>query len=87
MTLTNKEIRDWTEHLKVESEEAFNTAVDLYKNRRFHFALFFCHLSLEKMIKAKFLAVKKVFAIPVHDLILLIKKANFNKKKEIKKSK
>lgn len=83
MTLTNQEVTNWVNHLKQEAKEAQDTAVDLFKSRRYHFALFFCHLALEKSIKAIFLSRKKKFAPPVHDLIYLIKKLGISVNKEI----
>ena len=74
MTLSNQEVYKWVDHLLQESREAYATAEDLYKDKRYHFALFFCHLALEKTIKATFLSRKKKFAPPVHDLIYLVKK-------------
>lgn len=74
MTLTNQEVTNWVNHLKQETKEAYDAAVDLLKSKRYHFALFFCHLALEKAIKTIFLSRKKKFAPPVHDLIFLIKR-------------
>lgn len=82
MTLTNQEVVNWVKHLKEESQEAFDTAYDLYKSKRYHFALFFCHLAVEKLIKAYFLSKKKKFAAPVHDLIYLVKKTGVKIDKE-----
>ena len=73
MKLTREEIDKWVEHFKKESKEAFSTAEDLYNSKKYHYALFFCHLSLEKAIKAYFLARKGKFAPPVHDLIFILK--------------
>jgi len=74
MTLSNEEITKWIGHLSKETQEAFGTAQDLSKSKRYHFALFFCHLALEKKLKAFFLSQKKKFAPPVHDVIYLVKK-------------
>jgi HEPN domain-containing protein len=32
------------------SKEDFDSAEILYKNKKYHHALFFCHLSIEKMV-------------------------------------
>ena len=72
--LNSHEVSKWINHLKQEAKEAFDTALDLFKSKRYHFALFFCHLAIEKTIKAIFLSRKKKFAPPVHDLIFLVKR-------------
>jgi HEPN domain-containing protein len=77
MALTQQEVIQWVKHLQKESKEAYTTATDLYKSKRYHFALFFCHLAVEKIIKAYHLLKHRVFALPIHDLILLIKKSGF----------
>lgn len=74
MTLTNKEVAIWISHLKQESKESYNAANDLFKSKHYHYSLFFCHLALEKIIKACFVFKNKKFAPPVHDLIFLIKR-------------
>lgn len=56
------------------AEEASDTAQELYKSRKYNFALFFAHLALEKTLKALVVSQSKSHAIPTHDLILLIKK-------------
>lgn len=48
MILTNQEVNKWANHLKQEAQESYVTAVDLFKSKRYHFAVFFCHLALEK---------------------------------------
>ena len=52
----------------------FETAELLHKNKKYHHALFFCHLSIEKMLKA--LVVKSTNAAPplIHDLVRLAEK-------------
>lgn len=75
MTLASRDITNWVKHLQKESKEAYETALDLFKSKRYHFALFFCHLSIEKIIKAQNLSKNKIFALPIHDLLLLIKKS------------
>lgn len=82
MTLKKQEAINWLTYLKQESQESYETALDLFEDRHNHFALFFCHLALEKIIKACFLFQKNKFAPPVHDLIFLVKKAGIALQKE-----
>ncbi len=67
----SKQIKYWKEN----ATEDFETAEILISNGRFVHGLFFCHLSIEKILKA--LVVKKTGEIPpkVHDIFYLSKKA------------
>lgn len=60
------------------SLEDFETAKILINNKRYIHGLFFCHLSIEKIIKA--LVVKNTNEIPPksHDLFFLSKKAQID---------
>lgn len=53
------------------SAQDFETAEILFGSLKYHHALFFCHLSIEKILKA--LIVKKTQGAPplVHDLVRL----------------
>ncbi len=58
------------------AETDISTAKTIYQSgKNFHYALFFCHLTLEKYLKA--LVVKKTEKYPprIHDLELLAEKA------------
>jgi len=57
------------------SKEDFDSAEILFENKKYHHALFFCHLSIEKMLKA--IIVKSIKTAPplIHDLIRLAEKA------------
>lgn len=68
-----KTIDYWLEGAK----EALETAEELYKVKKYHFALFFAHLAVEKTLKALVVSQTKNHAIPTHDLILLVKKIKF----------
>ncbi|VAX38065.1 hypothetical protein MNBD_UNCLBAC01-1335 [hydrothermal vent metagenome] len=59
---------------KNSSKKDFETGKILYQNKRYHYALFFCHLSIEKMLKA--LVIKKTQSAPplIHDLVRLVEK-------------
>lgn len=58
------------------AKQDFETAEILYKNKKYHHALFFCHLSIEKKLKA--IVVKSTKAAPplIHDLVRLAEKAD-----------
>lgn len=60
------------------SQQDFEAAELLYRNGKYHHALFFCHLCAEKMLKA--VVVKKTKQAPplIHDLVRLAQKANFS---------
>jgi len=64
--------------LKVQAERDFEIACSNYDNKYYHFALFLGHLVLEKLLKAKFIQVNNDIYPPIHDLVLLAKKANLN---------
>ncbi len=57
------------------SEQDYEVAKSLFKNKKFHYSLFFCHLSVEKYLKA--IIVKNTESAPpfTHDLIRLAEKA------------
>lgn len=52
----------------------WDTALKLQKSQKYHHALFFGHLSLEKLFKGKFVELKNDYPLPVHDLVKLAKK-------------
>lgn len=53
------------------SKQDFETAEILFENEKYHHALFFCHLSIEKILKA--IIVKTTQEAPplLHDLVRL----------------
>ncbi len=53
------------------SEEDIETADILFQKRKFKESLFFCHLTIEKALKAHFVKSKKVLAPRTHNLIYL----------------
>jgi len=62
-----KIIKYWT----AASKQDFETAEILFKNEKYHHALFFCHLCIEKYLKA--IIVKTTQGAPplLHDLVRL----------------
>jgi len=57
------------------SKEDFDSAEILYQNKKHHHALFFCHLSIEKMLKAIIVKSTKTAPPLIHDLVRLAEKA------------
>ena len=64
-------IRYWL----ISASRDFETAEILYKNKRFHHALFFCHLSIEKKLKAIIVKVTKGAPPLIHDLVRLAERS------------
>lgn len=66
------------------SKQDFETAKILVANKRYHHALFFCHLSIEKSLKA--IIVKKTKTAPplIHDLVRLSEKTGIEVSEERK---
>ena len=55
------------------SEEDLGTAIELLSLKRYSACLFFCHLSLEKILKAVFLKRNDNYPPPIHNLLRLAK--------------
>lgn len=53
------------------SKKDLQVAQGLFKLRHYAYCLFFCHLTLEKMLKAVFVAKHKNHAPFIHDLVIL----------------
>jgi len=58
-----------------EAKRALSVAEDLLKSCRYSEALFFGHLALEKLFKAKIIRITKEEPVYSHDLIILAKYA------------
>ncbi len=54
-----------------EANEAIETAEILIAKRKISFGLFFCHLSIEKQLKALFIMCNKDFPPKTHKLLYL----------------
>jgi len=55
------------------SELDLETAEDLFKTKHYHYCLFFCHLFVEKIIKALIVKNTGENPLPIHKLRLLAK--------------
>lgn len=82
MKINKNDISNWSKLWQNESKEAQLAANGLFKDKQYHFSLFFCHLALEKAIKAYYLLVKQEFPPPVHDLLYLLSKAGSHTSQE-----
>jgi HEPN domain-containing protein len=66
------------------SKQDFGTAQILYANKKYHHALFFCHLSIEKALKAVIIAKTKKAPPFVHDLLRLAEKSTLTLSEDVK---
>lgn len=70
----------------IESSNAdFKVAQDLFQLKHYAYCLFFCHLSIEKMLKAFVVKKTNNHAPFIHDLSKLAKLASLNLSEEQKK--
>lgn len=60
------------------SQEAIDTARELYNSKRYVFSLFFLHLATEKALKALYISKNNTSPLPIHDLLRLAKSAGFD---------
>ena len=70
-----KSVQEVVKYWRTASKEDFDSAEILFQNKKYHHALFFCHLSIEKMLKAIIVKSTKTAPPLVHDLIRLAEKA------------
>ena len=56
-------------------KNSWETAAILYKNQRYSDCLFYCHLSLEKLLKAIYVFKHKQHSPFIHDLVILAEKS------------
>ena len=64
--------------------EDLKTAIDLFKLGRFSGCLFFCHLIIEKTLKAIYIKVNDTYPPPTHKLINLANLSKIELNKELK---
>ena len=58
-------------HWKVTSHEDYNTMINLYNSKTYHWSLFMGHISTEKLLKAYYVKAKRKHAPPIHNLYRL----------------
>lgn len=66
------------------SRQDFETAEILYENKKYHHALFFCHLSIEKILKALIVKSTKTAPPLIHDLVRLAEKTGIELAESLK---
>jgi len=81
----NKKLQEQINYWRKSGKENLDAAQILFKNKHFDSALFFGHLSLEKMLKGLTVISTKKPALYIHDLekLALIAKLEFNEEKAI----
>jgi len=70
-----KSVQEVVKYWLTASKEDFDSAEILFQNKKYHHALFFCHLSIEKILKAIIVKSTKTAPPLIHDLIRLAEKA------------
>jgi len=71
-------IKKLIEHWSTTSERSHKIADFLYKNKRYSESLFFCHLMIEKILKALFVQKNKTHAPFIHELDVLAQRTKLN---------
>lgn len=66
-TGTERDIQGWVEISRYDPQ----TARAMFRSRKYVYVLFMCQQSLEKLLKARFIAMKKEFPPRIHDLTKL----------------
>lgn len=66
------------------SQEDIKTAESLFDSKRYHHCLFFCHLFLEKILKAVYIHKKHTAPPWIHDLLRLARESGFDIDQELK---
>lgn len=66
--MTNQQQKQLRKYWREGSEEAWKTASVLFEKRRHAHALFFCHLTLEKILKALIVVTRRQNPAYTHDL-------------------
>jgi len=74
-----KQIKHW----KKSALSDLETAEILIDKKKFLHGLFFCHLAIEKILKAHFVKIAKTIPPKTHDLIYLLKKIDISLEEKI----
>lgn len=69
---------------KSNSDEDFDTMMDLYQSKRYNWSLFIGHITLEKILKAYFIKTNNISPPFTHNLLKLAKESNLELTEEIK---
>lgn len=69
------------------ANDALDSAQKLFDSKKYHHALFFCHLAAEKALKARYIEEKRELPPYTHDLVLIASKLdvsfNSDQRKEL----
>ena len=65
------------------SEDDLDSAHKLFEGKKYHHALFFLHLALEKILKAIYVKKKNEPPPPIHDLVRLTEKSSLSISEEM----
>ena len=65
-------------HWKITSDEDYQTMINLYNSKTFHWALFMGHISIEKLLKAFYVKINKKHAPPIHNLYRIAELSNLD---------
>lgn len=63
------------QYWKQSSEKDIEVAQSLFQNKHYSHTLFFCHLALEKLLKAVYVSRNNIHAPYIHDLVILAKRS------------
>ncbi|MBI4239380.1 HEPN domain-containing protein [Candidatus Uhrbacteria bacterium] len=69
------EYQDTIRYWKNSSKKDFEVAQGLFSLKHYAHALFFCHLSLEKLLKALYVRNSHEHAPYIHDLVIIARRA------------
>lgn len=78
------DFKDLIKYWEELSDYDFETAKFMFKAKRHPYCLFMCHLSIEKLLKALIVKIKKEHAPYSHNLVNLAKETGLNFKEEDK---
>lgn len=72
--MTDNPSLDWVKS----AEEELEIAVSMFKDKKYSHTLFFCHLALEKVLKALYIKKNDTFPLITHNLTKLAKNCGLN---------
>lgn len=67
------------------AQEDLKTIEDLFSLRHYHYALFFCQLALERLLKGLVIAKSGTHPLPIHRLMKLVEQAGIKVTEEQEK--
>jgi len=76
--MSKKQVRELAKYWKKSAERSWQAALSLFKSKHYDACLFFCHLAIEKMIKATVIEKTGKVAPFIHDLEKLAHLANIS---------